>query len=72
MPLLQLCTRSKCQKHIIGQSTNINVFSDFCPSSNWERESGKRNLGIKGKCPQSYLSYFRRGSTGEFSSFTGY
>ena len=30
-----------------------------------ERESGKRNLDIKEKCPQSYLSYFRRGSTGE-------
>ena len=37
-----------------------------------ERESGKQNLGVKEKCPQSYLSYFRRGSTGEFSSFTGY
>ena len=36
---------------------NINVFSDFCPSSNWERESGKQNLGVKEKCPQSYLSY---------------
>ena len=47
-------------KHIIiGQSTNINVFS-------WllfffklrERESGIQNLGIKEKWPQSYLSYF--------------
>ena len=36
-----------------------------------ERESGKRNLGIKEKCPLSYLSYFRRGSTGEFFFFHG-
>ena len=50
-------------KHIIiGQSTNINVFS-------WllfffklkERESGIQNLGLKGKWPQSYLSYFSTG-----------
>ena len=50
-------------KHIIiGQATNINVFS-------WllfffklrERESGIQNLGIKEKCPQSYLSYFTTG-----------
>ena len=50
-------------KHIIiGQSTNINVFS-------WllfffklrERESGIQNLGVKEKCPQSYLSYFSTG-----------
>ena len=50
----------KVSKHIIiGQSTNINVFS-------WllfflklrERESGIQNLGIKEKWPQSYLSYF--------------
>ena len=50
-------------KHIIiGQSTNINVFS-------WllfffklrERESGIQNLGIKEKCPQSYLSYITTG-----------
>ena len=50
-------------KHIIiGQSTNINVFS-------WllfffklrERESGIQNLGIKEKWPQSYLSYFLTG-----------
>ena len=26
-----------------------------------ERESGKRNLGIKEKCPQSYLSFFSTG-----------
>ena len=61
----------RVSKHIIGQSMNINVFSDFCLSSNWERESGKRNLGIKEKCPQSYLSYFRRGSTGESFFFYG-
>ena len=36
-----------------------------------ERERGKRNLGIKEKCPQSYLSYFRRGSTGESFFFYG-
>ena len=50
-------------KHIIiGQSTNINVFS-------WllfffklrERESGIQNLGIKEKWPQSYLFYFSTG-----------
>ena len=29
--------------------------------SNWERESGIQNLGIKEKCPQSYLSYFTTG-----------
>ena len=46
-------------------------FLGFYPSSNWERESGKRNLGIKEKCPQSYLSYFRRGSTGESFFFYG-
>ena len=35
-------------------------FLDFCFSSSWgrERESGIQNLGIKEKCPQSYLSYF--------------
>ena len=61
----------RVSRHIIGQSTNINVFSCFCPSSNWERESGKRNLSIKEKCPQSYLSYFWRGSTGESFFFHG-
>ena len=49
--------RSKCQKHIIGLSMNMNVFSWLYPFSNWERESGKRNLGVKEKCPQSYLSF---------------
>ena len=46
-------------------------FPGFYPFSNWERESGKQNLGVKEKCPQSYLSYFRRGSTGEFFFFHG-
>ena len=38
-------------------------FLDFCFSSSWEREreSGIQNLGIKEKCPQSYLSYFTTG-----------
>ena len=42
-------------------------FLDFCFSSSWERErerereSGIQNLGIKEKCPQSYLSYFSTG-----------
>ena len=57
----------KVSKHIIiGQSTNINVFS-------WllfffklrERESGIQNLGIKEKCPKVTYLIFRRGSTGE-------
>ena len=50
-------------------------FLGFYPSSNRERErereSGKRNLGIKEKCPQSYLSYFRQGSTEESFFFHG-
>ena len=33
----------------------------FVFSSNWERESGIQNLGIKEKCPQNYLSYFTTG-----------
>ena len=36
-----------------------------------ERESGIQNLGIKEKCPQSYLSFSRRGSTGESFFFHG-
>ena len=41
-------------------------FLDFYLSSNWERESGKRNLGIKENGPKvTYLIFFRRGSTGE-------
>ena len=52
-------------KHIIiGQSTNINVFSwllFFFKLRERERESGIQNLGIKEKWPQSYLSYFSTG-----------
>ena len=41
-------------------------FLDFYLSSNWERESGKRNLGIKENGPKvTYLIFFWRGSTGE-------
>ena len=36
-----------------------------------EREWYIKYLGIKEKCPQSYLSYFRRGSTGESFFFHG-
>ena len=50
--------RSKCQKHIIGLSMNMNVFSWLYPFSNWERESGKQNLGVKEKCPKvTYLIF---------------
>ena len=46
-------------KHIIGQSTNINVFSWLLSFFELrEGESGKGNLGIKEKYPQSYLSNF--------------
>ena len=54
-------------KHIIiGQSTNINVFSWFLfffklRERERERERGIQDLGIKEKCPQSYLSYFSTG-----------
>ena len=52
-------------KHmIVGQSTNINVFSwllFFFKLRERERETGIQNLGIKEKCPQSYLSYFSTG-----------
>ena len=55
----------KVSKHIIiGQSTNIHVFSwllSFFKLRERERESGIQNLGIKEKCPQSYLSYFSTG-----------
>ena len=47
---------------IIGQSTNINVFSWFLFFFKLrERESGIQSLGIKEKWPQSYLSYFSTG-----------
>ena len=49
--------RSKRQKHIIGQSMNINVFS-WLLSFFKQRESGKQNLGVKGKCPKvTYLIF---------------
>ena len=54
----------KVSKHIIiGQSTNINVFSWLLfffklRERERERESGIQNLGIREKRPQSYLSYF--------------
>ena len=53
----------KVSKHIIiGQSTNINVFSWLLSFFKLrERESGIQNLGIKEKWPQSYLSYFSTG-----------
>ena len=47
---------------IIGQSTNINVFSWLLSFFKLrERESGIQSLGIKEKWPQSYLSYFSTG-----------
>ena len=49
---------------MIGQSTNINVFSwllFFFKLRERERECGIQNLGIKEKWPQSYLSYFSTG-----------
>ena len=50
--------RSKSQKHIIVLSMNMNVFSWLYPFSNWEREIGKRNLGVKEKCPKvTYLIF---------------
>ena len=62
----------RVSKHIIGQSTSINVFSWLLSFFELrERESGKGNLGTKEKCPQSYWSYFRRGSTGESFFFHG-
>ena len=38
---------------------NMNVFSWLLSFFKLrERESGKQNLDVKEKCPQSYLSYF--------------
>ena len=59
----------KVSKHIIiGQSTNINVFSWLLfffklreRERERERESSIQNLGIREKCPQNYLSYFSTG-----------
>ncbi len=62
----------KVSKHIIiEQSMDINVFLFFPVLSCFFklRESGIQNLGIKEKCPQSYLSYFF--STGESFLFHG-
>ena len=54
----------KVSKHIIiGQSTNINVFSwllSFFKLREREREWYTK-FGYKGKWPQSYLSYFSTG-----------
>ena len=46
-------------------------FLDFCLSSNWERESGIQNLGIKENGPKVTYLIFRRGSTGESFFFHG-
>ena len=46
-------------------------FLDFCFSSNWERERGIQNLGIKEKHPKVTYLIFRRGSTGESFLFHG-
>ena len=46
-------------------------FLDFCFSSNWERESGIQNLGIKENGPKVTYLIFRRGSTGESFFFHG-
>ena len=58
----------KVSKHIIiGQSTNINVFSwllSFFKLREREREREREwyaKFGYKGKWPQSYLSYFSTG-----------
>ena len=65
----------KVSKHIIiGQSTNINVFSwllSFFKLRERERESGIQNLGIKEKGPRVTYLIFRRGSTGESFFFHG-
>ena len=46
-------------------------FLDFCFSSNWERESGIQNLGIKEKRPKVTYLIFRWCSTGESFFFHG-
>ena len=62
----------KVSKHIIiGLSTNIMSFLDFCLSSDWERESGIQDLGIKENGPRVTYLIFRRGSTGESFFFHG-
>ena len=63
----------KVSKHIIiGQSTNINVFSWLLSFFKLrERESGIQNLGIKENVPKVTYLIFRRGSTGESFFFHG-
>ena len=67
----------KVSKHIIiGQSTNINVFSWLLfffklRERERERESGIQNLGLREKCPKGTYLIFRRGSTGESFPFHG-
>ena len=65
----------KVSKHIIiGQSTNINVFSWLVflqIERERERESGIQNLGIKENGPKVTYLIFRRGSTGESFFFHG-
>ena len=52
----------KVSKHIIiGQSTNINVFSWLLFSFKLREREWYTKFGYKGKCPQSYLSYFTTG-----------
>ena len=54
--------RSKCQKHIIGLSMNMNVFSWLLSFFKLrERESGKQNLGVKEKMSPKLLILFSTG-----------
>ena len=63
----------KVSKHIIiGQSTNINVFSWLLSFFKLrERESGMQSLGIKENGPKVTYLIFRRCSTGESFFFHG-
>ena len=63
----------KVSKHIIiGQSTNINIFSWLLSFFKLrERESGMQSLGIKENGPKVTYLIFRRGSTGESFFFHG-
>ena len=63
----------KVSKHIIiGQSTNINVFSWLLSFFKLrERGSGMQSLGIKENGPKVTYLIFRRGSTGESFFFHG-
>ena len=52
----------KVSEHIIiGQSTNINVFSWLLLFFKLREREWYTKFGFKGKCPQSYLSYFSTG-----------